>query len=277
MNLKSWPSRPTSRRTPAGTTSAGTRGFATCSGSSPLLLRGRRASWLSVMRRRHSPARSRSPRHSRRRSREGLRPLSVAAGTSAPRLNTATSLGGRGAEPRVKAPGPTSTQSPSACVPQSTVSTWSSARKGCRGRARASSSASPVWKGTCRSRCGETLPSSIQALQNVDEGKERRVEAGLNDVLAEDQEGTRVVIELKSGEAPEAAITQLLSYVGSLQAEDNSRAARGMLIAQSFSPRVKLAARAAGIELGEYGFNFSFRLVGTDGGALGRPANSTPS
>jgi hypothetical protein len=51
---------------------------------------------------------------------------------------------------------------------------------------------------------------------------------------------------------------------------------RGMLIARSFSQRVKLAARAAGIEHVEYGVNFSFRVVGTDGGALG-PAKSSSS
>jgi RecB family endonuclease NucS len=68
-----------------------------------------------------------------------------------------------------------------------------------------------------------------------------------------------VVIELKSGEAPETAVTQLLSYIGSLQDEDASRPARGMLIARSFSTRVRLAARAAGIELVEYGFSFSFQ------------------
>jgi Endonuclease NucS len=110
-------------------------------------------------------------------------------------------------------------------------------------------------------------------LRIVDEGKERRVEAGLIDILAEDDEGARVVIELKSGEAPETAVTQLLSYIGSLQDEDASRPARGMLIARSFSTRVRLAARAAGIQLVEYGFSFSFRVVGADGGALGSPAD----
>jgi DNA-binding NarL/FixJ family response regulator len=109
-------------------------------------------------------------------------------------------------------------------------------------------------------------------LRIVDDGKERRVEAGLIDILAEDQEGARVVIELKSGEAPETAITQLLAYIGSLQVEDASRPVRGMLIARSFSTRVRLAARAAEVQLVEYGFSFSFRVVGADGGAVGRPA-----
>jgi RecB family endonuclease NucS len=81
-----------------------------------------------------------------------------------------------------------------------------------------------------------------------------------------------VVIELKSGEAPETAITQVLSYIGSLQDEDASCPVRGMLIARSFSTRVRLAARAAGVQLVEYGFSFSFRVVGADGGAVGSPA-----
>jgi hypothetical protein len=115
------------------------------------------------------------------------------------------------------------------------------------------------------------------SLRVVDEGKERRVEAGLIDILAEDDEGSRVVIELKSGEAPENAITQLLSYIGSLQAEDDSRPVRGVLIARSFSTRVKLAAHAAGIQLVEYGFSFSFTVVGTNGGALGSPAKGSSS
>jgi hypothetical protein len=110
------------------------------------------------------------------------------------------------------------------------------------------------------------------SLHIVDEGRERYVEAGRIDILAEDDAGTRVVIELKSGEAPDAAITQLLSYLGSLQAEDDSRPVRGILIARSFSKRVRLAAEAAGIQLVEYGFTFSFSVVGTDG----HPVESRP-
>ncbi len=114
-------------------------------------------------------------------------------------------------------------------------------------------------------------------LRIVDAGKERRVEAGMIDILAEDDEGARVVIELKSGEAPATAITQLLSYIGSLQAEDDSRPVRGMLIARSFSTRVKLAAQAARIQLVEYGFRLSFTVVGTDGGPVGSPAKASSS
>src|SRR3954447_4406423 len=105
-------------------------------------------------------------------------------------------------------------------------------------------------------------------LSVVDNGKERQVEAGFIDILAEDDQGSLVVIELKAGEAPDASITQLLSYIGSL-ATETPTPIRGVLIARAFSPRVKLAARAAGIQLVEYGFNFTFSAVSeghADGG-----------
>jgi RecB family endonuclease NucS len=110
----------------------------------------------------------------------------------------------------------------------------------------------------------EALRRNIQQLDPTlrieDEGKEQRVEGGRVDILAADDQG-RVVVELKAGAAPESAITQVLSYIGSLQSDDDPRPVRGMLIAGDFSPRVKLAARAAGIQLVEYGFRFSFAVV----------------
>lgn len=98
-------------------------------------------------------------------------------------------------------------------------------------------------------------------LRIADEGKERHVSAGFIDILAEDQNGSLVAIELKSGEAPDSTITQLLSYIGSLQEETNQQA-RGILVAREFSQRVRYAARAAGIQLVEYGYNFTFSTVG---------------
>jgi hypothetical protein len=46
--------------------------------------------------------------------------------------------------------------------------------------------------------------------------------------------------------------------MGSLQVSDPSRPVRGVLIARDFSTRVRLAARAAGIQLFSYGYNFTF-------------------
>jgi RecB family endonuclease NucS len=102
----------------------------------------------------------------------------------------------------------------------------------------------------------------------VDEGKERHVEAGFIDILAEDDEGALVVIELKSGAAPDSAITQVLSYIGSLQTLEPGRAVRGILIAREFSTRVRFAAQAAGIRLVTYGYNFTFARVGEAAGAI---------
>jgi len=98
------------------------------------------------------------------------------------------------------------------------------------------------------------------SLRIVDNGTERRVESGFIDILAEDAKGSLVVIELKSGEAPESAMAQILSYVGALQAEE-TRPVRAVLIAHEFSTRMRLAARAAGVTLIQYGYSFTFTAV----------------
>jgi len=95
----------------------------------------------------------------------------------------------------------------------------------------------------------------------VDDGRERAVNGGRIDILAEDEGGGLVVIELKSADAPDSAITQTLSYIGALREEDRNRSVRGVLIARSFSTRVRLAAAASGVELVEYGYEFSFKRV----------------
>lgn len=97
-------------------------------------------------------------------------------------------------------------------------------------------------------------------LRITDGGKERQVRSGFIDILAEDRNGCLVAIELKSGEAPDQAITQLLSYIGSLK-EESDRDVRGILIAREFSDRVRLAAKAAGIRLVKYGYQFTFSTV----------------
>lgn len=110
------------------------------------------------------------------------------------------------------------------------------------------------------------------ALHIIDEGKERRVASGFIDILAEDDQGSLVVIELKPGKAPESAVTQVLSYIGSLQAEEESRPVRGILIARDFTTHTRFAARAAKIELVEYGFSFSFAVVDTSSDQVRTPA-----
>jgi hypothetical protein len=98
-------------------------------------------------------------------------------------------------------------------------------------------------------------------LKIVDDGNERHVEGGFIDILAEDGDGALVVIELKAGEAPDSVVAQVLSYVASLQATESGRRVRALLVAREFPTRVRLAARAAGIQLVSYGYDFNFAVV----------------
>ena len=77
-------------------------------------------------------------------------------------------------------------------------------------------------------------------LRVIDGGKERHVEPGFIDVLAEDADRALVVVELKSGEAPDSAVTQLLSYIGALRFDEPTRSVRGILVARGFSPAFAL-------------------------------------
>jgi RecB family endonuclease NucS len=91
----------------------------------------------------------------------------------------------------------------------------------------------------------------------VDEGKERHVESGFIDILAQDGNGRLVVIELKIGPAPNDVITQILGYIGDLTAE-GERDVTGVVIAEEFSTRVRSAARVAGLRLVTYSYQFTF-------------------
>lgn len=106
-------------------------------------------------------------------------------------------------------------------------------------------------------------------LSIVDGGKERHVEAGFIDILAQDRDGSLVVIELKSGAAPDGAVTQVLAYIGSLQAEKTQQV-RGILVAREFPKKVRFAAHAAGIQLVQYGYNFTFAVIGGQGDEAGQ-------
>ncbi len=94
-------------------------------------------------------------------------------------------------------------------------------------------------------------------LNIIDGGSERSVAAGRVDITAEDNEGRLVVIELKAGTAQLDAISQILSYMGSIDAE--GRPVRGILIAHDFHDRVVYAAKAVpNLSLKAYSFQFSF-------------------
>jgi len=109
------------------------------------------------------------------------------------------------------------------------------------------------------------LRSNIQQLETglkiIDDGKEYATDAGRIDILAKDQKGTIVVIELKAGTAAPEALTQLLAYIGAVD-KGKSIQVRGILIAGGFHEKVVFAAKAApNIQLCRYRFKFTFEKI----------------
>ena len=89
-------------------------------------------------------------------------------------------------------------------------------------------------------------------------GRQVKTDVGRIDLLAQDAKGTRVVIELKVGEAKDSAIGQIARYMG-WYAKVDGKAARGILIAQSFPDGTKYAGSAIpGLRLIAYKVHFSF-------------------
>ncbi|TGG92887.1 DUF91 domain-containing protein [Natronospirillum operosum] len=90
------------------------------------------------------------------------------------------------------------------------------------------------------------MPSDIEpGLQLVEGGVEYQTEAGRVDLLCNGSNGELVVIELKAGKARDAAVGQLLGYIGSVQELEPNRPVRGVIVASDFDPRVVLAAKAS--------------------------------
>ncbi len=107
------------------------------------------------------------------------------------------------------------------------------------------------------------LRTSIEQLESslkiIDDGAERSVESGFIDITAEDENGTTVVIELKTGVAGQKAIAQILSYMGDIAYEQESNKVRGILVAERFDSKAKSAARMIpDLILRKYAVKFSF-------------------
>ena len=89
-------------------------------------------------------------------------------------------------------------------------------------------------------------------------GRQVTVDVGRVDILARSSEGEKVVIELKVGEAKEAAIGQIARYMGWYTRADGFRP-RAILVAASFPETVKYAASAIpGLRLTSYRVMFAF-------------------
>ena len=87
------------------------------------------------------------------------------------------------------------------------------------------------------------------------------VDVGRIDILARDGKGQRVVVELKVGEAKDAAVGQIARYLG-WYARADGKAARGILIAAEFADGVRYAASAIpNLSLVAYKVQFAFERV----------------
>lgn len=109
----------------------------------------------------------------------------------------------------------------------------------------------------------KALRSNIEHLEKglkiIDGGKEKVTEAGRIDILAEDQKGAIVIIELKAGNAASDCVPQILSYMGAL-GKTEKKPIRGILVAGDFPPRVVFAAQAVpSLQLKKYTFKFLFK------------------
>lgn len=111
----------------------------------------------------------------------------------------------------------------------------------------------------------------------ADGGAEKRVPSGEIDILAKDQSGTWVVIELKAVKAQRDAIAQLLAYMGDILIESGGQV-RGILIAPDFDAKTISAARAVPtLSLVCYGFRFTFSPISSSESTASARHSSTAS
>lgn len=106
----------------------------------------------------------------------------------------------------------------------------------------------------------------VHSLEKIEKGlklvgRQVKTEVGRVDLLAEDSSGTRVIIELKVGEAKDSAVGQIARYIG-WYAKTEGKQPRGLLIAASFSEGTQYAATAIpALQLLAYHIHFSFEKV----------------
>jgi hypothetical protein len=94
----------------------------------------------------------------------------------------------------------------------------------------------------------------------VDGGAEHSVASGFIDVLCEDKDGARVVVELKAGTTDSRVIAQTLGYMGDVLKDEPDCQVRGIIAAHDFDSRTRSAAIAvSNIDLVSYSAAFHFR------------------
>lgn len=110
-----------------------------------------------------------------------------------------------------------------------------------------------------------------QGLSLVTGGIEYQTAAGRIDLLTKDDVGRLAVIELKVGKAGDAALGQLLGYMGCLSVEMPN--VRGILVASDFDARVMHAARGLpSVKLLKYRLSFHLQEVMEERTATARGA-----
>lgn len=106
----------------------------------------------------------------------------------------------------------------------------------------------------------------IQHLNTLEKGlkfvaRQFKTDVGRIDILAEDKEGCRVIIEVKVGEVKDSAVGQIARYLGWFAKLDR-KSPRGMLVAAEFPEGVRYAATAvSGLTLHAYRVSFSFEAT----------------
>jgi RecB family endonuclease NucS len=93
-------------------------------------------------------------------------------------------------------------------------------------------------------------------------GREVSTEAGYIDILAKDKDRNLVVIELKANKASYSTLGQILSYMASIMNELNRDSVRGIIVAEDFDKKLKLAVtQVQNVKLARYKVKFDFEHI----------------
>lgn len=91
-------------------------------------------------------------------------------------------------------------------------------------------------------------------------GRQFQVTSGRIDILAQDKDGSFVIIELKAGTASDSVLAQILAYMADVKAElPKRKTVRGIIVAYGFAEKLIVAATLLPtIKLMKYKVNFEF-------------------
>ena len=107
----------------------------------------------------------------------------------------------------------------------------------------------------------KNLGSLLHGLTLVE--RQSKTDVGFIDILAKDKDSNLVVIEIKVGEAKDAAVGQVTRYIGwVMKHRTQGKGVKGLLIASDFSEGTKYSASALpGLQLVRFKIRFEFENV----------------